>query len=177
MASPAETSGETSARERLMLAYIEAWNAHDPDRVASFFAEDAVYDDRGAAELYRGRGAIRDFVARVQDGFPDLRFELIRAAHARDFTAAEWSCRMTHGGVFSGLWPTGREVESAGVDVATVGPDELIVHLVSYYDAAAIMRALGLLPEHGSSLERALVALASAPRRALSRAGRGARPR
>lgn len=172
MATSTETPALHASRERLMRGYLEAWNSGDPDAVAGYFAPDAVYDDRGAAELCHGRRQIRDHVAHVQEAFPDLRFELIRAAHSEGFTVGEWSARMTHTGLFSGLWPTGRKVESAGVDVATMGSDELISHMVSYYDGAAIMRALGVLPEHGSLLERALVGAASAPRRTRSWAGR-----
>jgi steroid delta-isomerase-like uncharacterized protein len=149
-------------REQLMRDYLAAWNERDAERIASFFADGAVYADLGAGEVVSGRDAIRDHAARVHSGFPDLHFELVRAAHADRFTAGEWRSSMTHLGEFSGLAPTGGVVESAGVDVATLDEDGRIVHLASYYDGAAILRALGLLPAHGSRAERALVRLASA---------------
>jgi steroid delta-isomerase-like uncharacterized protein len=164
------------SRERLMEEYLAAWNAHDADRVAAFFAEDATYDDRGAGEVARRRDAIRAHVERVHHGFPDLHFELVRAAHGDDFTAGEWRSRMTHDGAFAGLAPTGRVVESSGVDLATLDGEGRIVHLVSYYDGAAIMRSLGLLPARGSRIERGLLrarSAISAPRRLA--APRGAR--
>jgi steroid delta-isomerase-like uncharacterized protein len=154
-----------SDREALMRDYLAAWNDRDADRIASFFSEDAVYDDRGAGAVARGREAIRDHAARVHAGFPDLHFELVRAAHGESFSAGEWRSRMTHGGVFEGLAATGRTVESAGVDVATLDGEDRIVHLASYYDGAAIMRDLGLLPARDSRTERALVRAASAVRR------------
>jgi steroid delta-isomerase-like uncharacterized protein len=150
------------AREGLMLDYLAAWNDRDAGRVAGFFAEDAIYDDRGAGEIAHGRDGIRSHVERVHAGFPDLHFELVRALHGDHFTAGEWRSRMTHGGEFAGLAPTGRLVESSGVDVATLDEQGRIAHLVSYYDGAAIMRALGLLPERGSRAERALVGALSA---------------
>jgi steroid delta-isomerase-like uncharacterized protein len=150
------------ARERLMREYLAAWNGRDADRLSAFFAEDAVYDDRGAGEVARGRGEIRAHVERVHRGFPDLHFELVRAAHGEGFTAGEWKSRMRHDGPFSGLAPTGRVVESSGVDVATLDEEEKIVHLVSYYDGATIMRSLGLLPARGSWIERGLVRIRSA---------------
>ena len=76
-------------RERLMAEYLAAWNDRDADRIASFFTEDAVYDDRGAGEVARGREQIREHAARIHRGFPDLSFELIRAAHGDGFTAGE----------------------------------------------------------------------------------------
>jgi steroid delta-isomerase-like uncharacterized protein len=152
---------ERHRRDEITERYLAAWNAHDADAVAAFFAPDAVYDDRGAAQVARGRDAIRAHVRAVVEAFPDLRFELVRASHGDDFTCAEWTCRMTHRGDLSGLAPTGRTLESAGVDVATLRADGAIVHLVSYYDAAAIMRGLGVLPERGSRVERMLTRAAS----------------
>jgi steroid delta-isomerase-like uncharacterized protein len=150
------------AREKLMHEYLAAWNARDAERVASFFAADAVYEDLGAGEVASGLNGIRRHVGRVHRGFPDLRFELVRAAHGAQFTAGEWRSTMTHLGEFSGLAPTGRLVQSSGVDIATLDNEGRISHLASFYDGAAIMRALGLLPARGSRAERGLVGLASA---------------
>lgn len=159
-------SPQLTDRDALMIGYLAAWNSHDPVRVAAYFAPGATYDDRGAAEVADGTDGISAHVTRVLEAFPDLEFEVVRAAHGPDFTAGEWRARMTHRGDLSGLAATGRQIESAGVDVATLGDDGLISHLVSYYDGAAIMRALGLLPPHGSRVERALLGLASLrPRR------------
>jgi steroid delta-isomerase-like uncharacterized protein len=162
----AAQSAEKTAREALMQAYLEAWNLHDPDAVAAFFAPDAVYDDRGAGRVLAGVEAIRLHVARVQSSFPDLHFQLVRAAHGDEFTAGEWTATMTHRGELEGLRATGRRLSSAGVDVATLDSQSRIAHLVSYYDGAALMRELGLLPARGSRVERAFLRAASMlPRR------------
>jgi steroid delta-isomerase-like uncharacterized protein len=150
-----------AAREALMRDYLAAWNARDPARIASFFSADAVYEDKGAGAVARGPAEIERHAARVHAGFPDLSFELVRAAHGDDFTAGEWRSRMTHRGEIDELAPTGRVVESAGVDVATLDRDGRIAHLVSYYDGAEIMRDLGVLPARGSRSERLLARLAS----------------
>ena len=154
------------AREQLMLDYLAAWNRRDPEAIASFFAEGAAYEDRGAGVTAHGPEEIRLHAARVHEAFPDLSFELTRAAHGDDFSAGEWRSRMTHLGEFDGLSPTGRVVESSGVDVATLDGEDRIMHLVSYYDGAEIMRRLGLLPARGSRVERIAVRVASLrPRR------------
>jgi hypothetical protein len=69
---------------------------------------------------------------------------------------------MTHRAAIDGLRATGRVVESAGVDVATLDDRGRIVHLASYYDGAAIIRDLGVLPARGSAAERVLALAASA---------------
>jgi len=163
----ATASRATAAdRERLMHAYLDAWNSHDPGAVVAFFAADAVYDDRGAGAVAEGADAIHTHVAAVQSAFPDLQFELVRAAHGEDFTAGEWRAEMTHSGELEGLKATHRAITSEGVDVATLDGEGRIAHLVSYYDGAQIMRALGLLPGRGSRIESALLRVASLlPRR------------
>jgi steroid delta-isomerase-like uncharacterized protein len=161
MKPPATPDAEIEARERLARDYLGAWNSHDPEAVAAFFAEDAIYDDRGAGEVCHGRSAIRAHAAAVMSAFPDLRFELVRAAHLDSTTLAQWRCRMTHLGEYSGLAPTGRALESAGVDVAELDAGGSVRHLASYYDGAALMRDLGILPARHSRFERALVRTAS----------------
>jgi steroid delta-isomerase-like uncharacterized protein len=152
--------------DEVMLAYLDAWNSHDPGWVAEFFDIDGVYDDRGAGVVAQGREAIRDHVARVMAAFSDLDFELVRTAQGADFALGEWSATMTHDGRFNGLAPTHRRVQSAGVDIAVLDGDGRVIHMVSYYDGAAIMRDLGLLPKRGSRVERALLRAASVlPRR------------
>ena len=120
-----------SSREELMRDYLAAWNDRDAARIASFFTEDAVYEDRGAGVVLHGRAEIEAHTARVHAGFSDLEFELVRAAHGDDFTAGEWRSRMAHTGSFEGLAATAREVESAGVDVATLDGEGRIRHLAS----------------------------------------------
>ena len=159
-----------------MASYQEAWNSREPAAVAAFFAPGATYDDRGAGELAEGREAIEAHAASVMAAFPDLRFEVVRAAHGDDFTAGEWRATMTHRGELSGLAATGRRLTSAGVDVATLGEDGLITHLVSYYDGAAIMRDLGLLPARLSRTERVLLRLASVRPGRRRAPGRGRAP-
>ena len=159
------TAPAATDREALQRDYLAAWNARDADGIASFFAPDAIYDDRGAGEVARGPAEIRAHTVRLHAAFSDLRFELVRSAHGEDFSAGEWRSRMTHTGELDGLAPSGRVVRSAGVDVATLDDEGRITHLVSYYDGAQIMRDLGVLPSRGSRAERALARIASLPAR------------
>ncbi len=158
--------GGAKSRDELMQAYLEAWNSHVPDRVADFFASQGVYDDHGAGVVAHGQVEIRSHIDSVMSAFPDLEFELVRAAHGDDFTAGEWASTMTHTGELDGLRATGRRIRSSGVDLAMLDESGKVGHLVSYYDGAAIMRELGLLPKRGSRLERGLLRAASVlPRR------------
>jgi ketosteroid isomerase-like protein len=62
-------------------AWVDAWNAHDLERVLSHFADDAVFSSPVAAQLIpetggtlRGKDAIRAYWRVGLERIPDLRF-------------------------------------------------------------------------------------------------------
>ena len=59
---------------RFVTELLEAWNAHDPDRVAALYAQTYEGTDVGEAGPLRGPEAVRVMVARYLRAFPDLKF-------------------------------------------------------------------------------------------------------
>ena len=66
------------AGNRLLVEHIDAWNAHDLDRLMALFADDCVFDASGGSringQLCEGRGAVRDAFASVFDRMPDAHW-------------------------------------------------------------------------------------------------------
>ena len=69
---------------------------------------------------------------------------------------------------FQGVDPTGRRIEIRGCDCVEVDDGE-IVRNTAYYDGAAFARGLGLLPQVGSSGEKAMMAAFNAVTKVRSR--------
>lgn len=70
--------------ERFAADWIDAWNAHDLDRVLSHYADDVEMSSpfivQVAGELsgtLRGKAAVGAYWKKALDLIPDLRFELI----------------------------------------------------------------------------------------------------
>jgi len=64
--------------------WIEAWNAHDLDRILAHYADDIEFTSPfvvrlmgNAAGTVRGLAALRDYFATGLSAYPELRFELI----------------------------------------------------------------------------------------------------
>ena len=55
---------------------IAAWNAHDPDKVAAMFTDDALYEDVTLGMKSRGTEEIRKFAKFTFDAVPDIKIEL-----------------------------------------------------------------------------------------------------
>jgi SnoaL-like protein len=65
--------------------WIEAWNAHDLERILAHYSEDVELISPFVVKLagrsdatVRGKTALRDYFARGLEAFPTLRFDFIR---------------------------------------------------------------------------------------------------
>ena len=130
---------------QLVNDYMAAWNAHDPDKAAGFFAEDGVYFDASVGDPQRGRQAALDnvikvFIGAVPDCHWEFRSEPIATA---DGVAFEW----TYSGTNTGDWSpttkaTGKKIKFDGVSFVRI-KDGKITYQGDYYDAAGLNKQLG----------------------------------
>ena len=124
-----------------------AWNAHDADGVAACYAEDAKLYDVGLPEPLRGRAAIRDSVAGYFAAFSDFHAEMGEPVVSGNRAAQEWKVTGTNDGELMGIPPTGKSATTYGCATAEFGEDGLIHRGGNYWNVAALMQQLGVLPE------------------------------
>lgn len=125
----------------------EAWNAHDADGVAACYAEDAALYDVGLPEPVRGRAAIRDSVSGYLTAFSDFHADVGEPIVSGNRSAQEWKVTGTNDGELMGIPPTGKSATTYGCGTAEFGEDGLIHRGGNYWNAAALMHQLGVLPE------------------------------
>jgi steroid delta-isomerase-like uncharacterized protein len=131
----------------LLQRETSAWNAHDPDGVAACYAEDAELVDIGMPEPIHGREGMRAYVSGYVTAFPDLRIETHEAVVDGNRVAQEWRATGTHDGELMGIPATGRKMVTMGCFIGEIGDAGLLSRGVNYWNAAALMQQLGLLPE------------------------------
>lgn len=143
MSSPSTTPDLRAAIDR----YNEAWNAHDLDAIVAMHAPDMVFENHTAGERAEG-SQVREHIARIFEGWPDLSFETRRLYVREDLVVQEWTARATHatelrrGEIVAP--PSGREISWAGMDVIPF-EDGLIKRKDVYSDSVGILRQVGLL--------------------------------
>lgn len=116
--------------EDLGTRYAAAWSSQDPERLASFYAEDGTLTVNGNPSV--GRETIRATAGTFMAGFPDMRVTMdsIVGEGARATFYWTWT------GTNTGPGGTGRSVELQGYEEWTLGPDGLIVASDGHYDEA-----------------------------------------
>jgi len=135
-----------------------ALDARDLDRFRALLHPEAQ-DRFLAVGTFSGPDAIVAFFGELFAAVPDARLEVRRVVSDGDLAVVEWTMRGTFNGSSSqGIRPTRKRVEIEGVDVVEVR-DGLQYRNSIYYDGATFARQIGMLPQLGSSANRAMLAL------------------
>ncbi|MBW3632839.1 MAG: ester cyclase [Chloroflexi bacterium] len=135
---------DSSAGPALIEDYLAALNAHEPERVAALYAEDAVVEqaiERG--NTFVGRDEIRGWVAANVQGIPDLDVTTESIISEGQRIAWAWVYRGAYTGQFPGL-PAGQgqPVELRGVSLLEL-QDNMIVRETVYFDNSAFLTQIG----------------------------------
>ena len=136
-----------------VMSYRDAWNAHDPAAVAEHMTEDVVYLDLGRNEHREGRSAVLEFIAAMETDFSsDYRFDFSGALVDGESFATEWTLSGTNDGadLERGLPATGHRFAIPGVSIGRLR-DGKIAENRDYYNLAAYLRQVGLMPASGAA--------------------------
>jgi steroid delta-isomerase-like uncharacterized protein len=131
---------------RLVRDLLEAWNAHDIERIKTFYAPEYEGVDVGQAGPQRGAQSVSRNVERYLRAFPDLRFVEEDIVAQDDRAVLVWTAYGTHQGRLMNIPPTGRNVAVRGASVLTVENGKVVRGLY-VWDVAGLLRSIGLLPE------------------------------
>jgi steroid delta-isomerase-like uncharacterized protein len=151
-----------------VLSYFAALAERDLDAMIAHLA-DEVIEDITPVGILRGTGEVRAFFGNLFAAFPDFAFAVEDSISNPQTCVVQWRATGTfRGAPFQGIEPTGRRIEIRGCDCIEVD-DGKIVRNTAYYDGAAFARGLGLLPQLGSSGEKAMMAAFNAVTKVRSR--------
>ena len=121
--------------------WIAAWNSHDAEKVVAIFTMDVLYEDVTFGAVNHGSAELRKFAASIFEAVPDAKFELVNSSVDRGHGSIEW----IFGGTDHGLYKTEKKFSVRGVSAIDLRSGKISRNL-DYYDAASIMRQVGLLP-------------------------------
>ena len=130
---------------RLARESIEAWSAHDPNRLTKIVDEKFVAESDTLPANIDGPQGLAQFMSVYVTAFPDLHFEIQQQLADGDFVVTRWVATGTHQGVLMGIPPTGRRAVTQGCTVSQFRGGKG-VHDWIYWDSGNLLRQLGVLP-------------------------------
>ena len=142
-------SKATSDMERLLDEWAIAWSSSansDPERVLALFADDGMYEDVTSGAVVRGKKELRRYLTGAFATIPDFTFDVLRRFAAGPWVTIEWTMSGTPAGDWAGMPATGRRFSSVrGTSILELEAGK-IRRQSDYWDAATVMRQVGLVP-------------------------------
>ena len=132
--------------ERMFEDYLAAWNAHDVEKIASFFTDDCVYEDVARGAVNRGKEELKAFVSAFFAAVPDVQFEVKSGFGAGDWAGSEWIMTGTRTGAMPGIPATGKSFSIRGASITELQEGK-IRRNTDYWNLASLLQQLGVMPE------------------------------
>jgi steroid delta-isomerase-like uncharacterized protein len=147
------------ARAAVVREHMESENRHEFDTTLQTFFHPR-YELVATGEVFDGEAQVRQYYADTRTAFPDQRNRLIALHPSDDSVIAEFILEGTHKGPLRGMPPTGRafSMQASAVFFFGAGSDRIVCERV-YFDAATILRQLGLASDPRSRRGRIETAL------------------
>ncbi len=135
-----------SDMEKMMIDYLAAMNAHDVEKVLTFFTDDAVYDCMPRGKVSRGKKEIKDFLNSTNANFPDFKLEMKSGFNAGDWGAGEWvmSGTFAHSDIPE-MPATGKKFSVRGASIIEFSGGKVSRH-TNYWNLASFLQQVGLMP-------------------------------
>ena len=118
-----------------------AWNAHDPEKLASLYTDDVVYEDVAFGQIAHGREELKKMAAGFFIAVPDMNLEIVSFSQHGNEGSVEW----VFSGTDVGLFKTGKKFSVRGASRYELRGGKFSSNR-DYYDSASIMRQVGVLP-------------------------------
>lgn len=117
-------------------SWLPAWTGNDPERLASFYTDDAFYSDPAVPDGVRGRDALLDYFRALLARFPDWEWSLVEATPMVRGFLNHWHATIPVGD---------RVIEVDGVCTVALR-DGLIERNQVYFDRSALLAAMADQP-------------------------------
>lgn len=132
-------------REAVVREHMESENRHAFDVTLATFAR-PHYELIATGDVFDGADEVSRYYQTSRAAFPDQRNEVHAIHQADDAVVVEFDLLGTHRGPLRGIPPTGRSFRCRMVALFFFDGDRIVNERV-YWDAATILRQLGLAPE------------------------------
>ena len=128
--------------EAIARRFEEAFNTGNTADASEFIAPSFTQYGPGTPPEPPGPEGYRELVRFYRQAFPDLHVSIEDMVVAEDKVAIRFRGRGTHRGEFAGIAPTGKQMETVGIDIIHIA-DGKITEAWEIYDTLGFMQQIG----------------------------------
>jgi steroid delta-isomerase-like uncharacterized protein len=128
---------------------LDAMRRHDIKKGTSYYAEDCLVDIIALREVVRGRAGLASAWSMAWTAFPDQYYEEKNMFAQDDWVVFEGILGGTQTGRYLGFPPTGKHIAYRVAFIWRIEGGK-VKEWHSYWDAADLLRQLGVIPENTS---------------------------
>jgi steroid delta-isomerase-like uncharacterized protein len=126
--------------------FAEVINGGNLDRADELVTDDYVeHQHLPGAEGRQGIAVAKAFLSMMRGAFPDFHFDIEDLVAEGDKVVARLTVSGTHRGEMMGLAPTGKRIQTSGIEVFRVADGKLAEHWATF-DALGMLRQIGIVP-------------------------------
>jgi steroid delta-isomerase-like uncharacterized protein len=126
-------STETERNLGAMRNIVDAWNSHELERIAPFFAQEFENHQAPLAPVI-GLEAYLAHCAKWFEAFPDFRMQILTLVGDGAVVCLESSATGTHTDQFFEAAPSGGAIENRALDIFEFASDGLVARERGYWD-------------------------------------------
>ena len=131
--------------EKMMMDYLAATNAHDLEKILTFFTDDCVYDCMPMGKVSHGKKELKDFFSSTFANMPDFKIEAKSGFNTGDWGAVEWvmSGTFAHSNI-PGVPATGKSFSVRGASITEFRGGK-ISRNTNYWNLASMLQQVGTM--------------------------------
>jgi steroid delta-isomerase-like uncharacterized protein len=135
----------------IVRAHYDAFNQRNIDKSLSLVTDDVMWKNIPFNVNFSGKAGYREFLENWTKGMPDCKVEIVNVFAGEEWTAVEFIARGTHTGPLAGpqgpIPATHKKLDLRFCELLRIKDGQIdLAHL--YFDAATMLRQLGLLPQN-----------------------------
>lgn len=133
----------TQENVRLIEQAAALQSAHDADKLAALYLEDAVFEDIPFEAVARGHAEMKAFWRATWASMPDFTMKLVSTVADDRRGGAEWIMTATHSGDFLDYPATGKSFSLRAASIAEFSNGR-IIHWADYWSLSTFKEQVGL---------------------------------
>jgi steroid delta-isomerase-like uncharacterized protein len=129
--------------EKMLKNENAAWNAHDVEKIATFYTDDCIKEDIAIGKSTLGKKEMKALITGAFTSMPDMNIKLVTIFVSGNWAATEWIMSGSYSNAYPGMPPaTGNKFSVRGASIMELHNGK-ISRISDYWNFASFLQQVG----------------------------------